>query len=99
MADVIELKTPKKESPKFVILRHETARRLSDAANALLDDAVNLAFAGPWATWSDEQKVGAVANVTADALIDSGDERVAALARLHEQMQMVIAALRAKPVR
>jgi hypothetical protein len=97
MADVIELKPPRKDRPKFIILRHETARHLGDAANELPDDAVNLAFAGPWAEWGDDQKVGAVASITTEALIDCGDERVAALARLHDQIQCVIAALRAKP--
>lgn len=97
MADVIELKTPKKDHSQFIALRHETARHLKDAANALLDDAVNLAFAGPWAEWSDEQKVGAVANITTQALVDCGDERIAALARLYEDIQAASTLLRSKP--
>lgn len=96
-ADVIELRHPKKDPPLFVALRHETARHLSDAANALLDDAVNLACSGPWAARSDEQKVGAVANISTEALMECGDERVSALARLYIETRSVITLLRTKP--
>lgn len=36
---------------------------------------------GPWREWSEEQQVGAVANIDIKALADSGDARVAALVR------------------
>lgn len=80
---------PAKESPEFVALRFTTRQHLKDAAATLLDDAIQMAFEGPWKAWAAEQPVGAVANITPESLVECGDSRIASMVRLHTDIMQV----------
>jgi hypothetical protein len=78
-----------KDRPEFIGLLYTTRRHLTDATATVLDDATNFPLLG---SWSAQQDVGTVE--TPEPLLDSGDSRIAALARLYVETMVVVESLR-----
>ena len=82
MAQVVDLVKRAALDEKYDALLEATLERVQQAGDALLDDLVNLAMLGPWREWNEEQQMGAVERIGTDALGETDDPRIRALAGL-----------------
>jgi hypothetical protein len=69
-------------------------RRLEYTGDAPWNDVVNLAMVGPWRERNEQQPPGARVRFGEQEQLESGDETVAALVRLHRPLRGTLADLR-----
>ena len=86
MGNVIDFAAHASSGQKYQGRLAETLQRLDSAADALMEDLVNLAMLGPWRDWSDEQQAGAVSHIDTQALMESGDDKIVLLTSLLRHM-------------
>ncbi|MDR1780258.1 MAG: hypothetical protein LBR50_05940 [Tannerella sp.] len=55
---------------------HETADKLQDLTGELFGCALELALAGKWRDWDNEQPIGTIFEFTEEMLCDTGDKNV-----------------------
>ncbi len=82
MAQVVDLVKRTALDEKYDALLEATLERVEQAGDSLLDDLVNLAMLGPWREWNEEQQMDAVERIGTDALGETNDPRIRALAGL-----------------
>lgn len=80
MSTVIQF--PRAPDPRYARALGEARAAVDEARSALSLAALNLAMAGPWREWDEQQPVGAVLALDEDALRGTGDRFVTALAEL-----------------
>jgi hypothetical protein len=54
----------------------ETIKYLQEVETALIGRLVNIAMAGKWKKWSEEQKVGSTVEITEEMLRNTGDSNI-----------------------
>jgi hypothetical protein len=74
--NVIKLSKARKRSTKYAEQLGDLVDHLEDAVVILTEDLVDLAMAGPWATWDSQQPVGTEADISLPALADTRDGNV-----------------------
>lgn len=90
MDNVIDLGARATANQKYQERLAETLQRLDSAADVLMEDLVNLSMVGPWCDWSEEQQVGAISNISTQAMMESGDDKIVLLTSLLRQMHETV---------
>lgn len=98
MSDISDLTELREQRRRYRRSVHDAARMLRDFQTRLHDATVGVALAGRLGAILSDEPIGAVTRIDADVLLGLGDDRVSALVRVDQAIDVAVTALYSQPM-